>query len=62
VELVQLHRFLLADIYFLCIVYTYHRMPESQGRSFAELDLLLERGVSARKFATTKADVFGFGP
>lgn len=33
-------------------------MPEPQGRSFAELDLLFERGVSARKFASTNVDVF----
>jgi MFS transporter, SP family, general alpha glucoside:H+ symporter len=33
-------------------------VPEPQGRSFAELDLLFERGVSARKFATTNVDVF----
>jgi SP family general alpha glucoside:H+ symporter-like MFS transporter len=59
VELVQLDRFLLADICVLCIVYTYYRVPEPQGRSFAELDLLLKRSVGARKFATTKADVFG---
>jgi len=42
----------------LCIVYTYFRVPEPQGRSFAELDLLFERGVSARKFASTNVDVF----
>lgn len=45
-------------ICFLCIIYTYFRLPEPNGRSFAELDLLFERGVSARKFATTKVDVF----
>ena len=28
------------------------------GRSFAELDVLFEKGVSARKFATTEVDVF----
>lgn len=33
-------------------------MPEPQGRSFAELDLLFERGVSARKFSSTNVDVF----
>lgn len=43
---------------FLCIVYTYFRVPEPSGRSFAELDVLFERGVSARKFATTDVDVF----
>ncbi|SMQ50160.1 unnamed protein product [Zymoseptoria tritici ST99CH_3D7] len=42
----------------LCIAYTYWRIPEPRGRTFAELDLLFERGVSARKFATTEVDVF----
>ncbi len=45
-------------ICFLCIIYTYFRVPEPQGRSFAELDLLFEKGVSARKFASTHVDVF----
>ena len=50
--------FFWAGICFLCIIYTYFRIPEPQGRSFAELDLLFERGVSARKFSSTKVDVF----
>ncbi|KAK6581580.1 hypothetical protein PZA11_006271 [Diplocarpon coronariae] len=29
---------------FGCVVYTYFRLPEPMGRSFAELDLLFERG------------------
>lgn len=33
-------------------------MPEPSGRSFAELDLLFQKGVSAREFATTQVDVF----
>ena len=47
-----------AGICFLCIIYTYFRVPEPQGRSFAELDLLFERGVSARNFSSTNVDVF----
>ncbi|KAK4703273.1 MFS transporter, SP family, general alpha glucoside:H+ symporter, partial [Phenoliferia sp. Uapishka_3] len=43
---------------FLCIIYTYFRIPEPAGRSFAELDLLFEKKVSARNFAKTKVDVF----
>ncbi|KAJ6013732.1 hypothetical protein N7540_008323 [Penicillium herquei] len=43
---------------FLCIIYAYFRIPEPSGRSFAELDVLFERKVSARKFATTKVEVF----
>ena len=44
---------------FLCIIYTYFRVPEPRGRSFAELDMLFEKRVSARKFAKTHVDVFG---
>jgi hypothetical protein len=33
-------------------------VPEPRGRSFAELDLLFAQGVSARKFASTRVDVF----
>ncbi|KAG0645618.1 Maltose transport 3 [Hyphodiscus hymeniophilus] len=51
--------FFWGGICFCCIIYTYFRVPEPQGRSFAELDLLFERGISARKFATTDVDVFG---
>ncbi|KAL2215171.1 putative transporter [Thermoascus aurantiacus ATCC 26904] len=51
--------FFWGGICFLCVVYTYFRVPEPKGRSFAELDMLFERGVSARKFASTKVDVFG---
>ncbi|KAH0832738.1 hypothetical protein AYO21_00357 [Fonsecaea monophora] len=50
--------FFWAGICFCCIIYTYFRVPEPAGRSFAELDLLFERGVSARKFASTHIDVF----
>lgn len=42
----------------MCIIYTYFRLPEPMGRTFAELDMLFERRVSARKFATTDVDVF----
>ena len=38
--------------------YGYHSKKDYIVRTFAELDLLFERGVSARKFATTKVDVF----
>jgi MFS transporter, SP family, general alpha glucoside:H+ symporter len=42
----------------LCIIYTYFRIPEPKGRTFAELDLLFERKVSARQFHKTHVDVF----
>lgn len=50
--------FFWAGICFCCVIYTYFRLPEPSGRSFAELDLLFEKGVSARKFATTEVNVF----
>ncbi|RDW85675.1 putative alpha-glucoside transport protein-2 [Coleophoma crateriformis] len=50
--------FFWGAICFCCVIYTYFRVPEPAGRSFAELDLLFERGVSARKFSSTEVDVF----
>ena len=47
-----------AAICFFCIIYTYFRVPEPAGRTFAEMDLLFEQGVSARKFAQTEVNVF----
>ncbi|KAL4917293.1 general substrate transporter [Aspergillus aurantiobrunneus] len=45
-------------ICFLCIIYAFFRVPEPRGRTFAELDVLFERRVSARKFESTQVDVF----
>lgn len=39
-------------------MYTYFRVPEPAGRTFAELDILFERRISARKFTKTKVDAF----
>lgn len=50
--------FFWAGICFCCIIYTYFRVPEPSGRSFAELDLLFEHKVPARKFKSTQVDVF----
>lgn len=50
--------FFWGGVCFCCIVYTYFRVPEPAGRSFAEMDVLFERRVSARKFASTSVDVF----
>lgn len=52
----------------LCAVWVWFRLPETKGRSFRELgkcqldcniltaDILFERGVPARKFASTYID------
>jgi SP family general alpha glucoside:H+ symporter-like MFS transporter len=50
--------FFWAGAALLCIVYSYFRIPEPAGRSFAELDILFERRVSARKFKGTQVDAF----
>lgn len=50
--------FFWGGICFLCIVYTYFRVPEPSGRSFAELDVMFEKRISARKFAKAEINVF----
>lgn len=39
------------------LTWAYFRLPETKGRTFAEIDILFKNGVSARKFATTKVDL-----
>lgn len=43
---------------FISAVWVFFRLPEPKGRTYAELDVLFEKKVSARKFASTKVDVF----
>jgi len=50
--------FFWAGTCFCVLVYHYFRLPEPSGRSFAEIDLLFERGVSARKFKSTDINAF----
>jgi SP family general alpha glucoside:H+ symporter-like MFS transporter len=50
--------FFWAVICFFCIIYTFFRLPEPRGRTFAELDVLFEKGIPARKFSTTDVDVY----
>ncbi|WQF88173.1 Putative major facilitator, sugar transporter, major facilitator superfamily [Colletotrichum destructivum] len=45
----------------LSSVWVYFRVPEPKGRTYAELDLLFEHKVSARKFAGTKIDPYSQG-
>lgn len=51
--------FFWAGLCFLGLIYAYFRIPEPSGRTFAELDLLFERKISARKFASTEINPFG---
>ncbi|KAF2790919.1 maltose permease MAL61 [Melanomma pulvis-pyrius CBS 109.77] len=45
--------FFWAGTCFLCLVWTYFRLPEPKGRTYGELDILFEQRVSARKFKGT---------
>jgi len=40
------------------LVWTYFRLPEPKGLTYAELDILFENKVSARKFQTVKVDPY----
>ncbi|KJK82539.1 hypothetical protein H634G_02145 [Metarhizium anisopliae BRIP 53293] len=41
-----------------CAIWTYWRLPEPKGRTYAELDVLFENGISAREFSSTSIDSF----
>ncbi|GES56834.1 MFS alpha-glucoside transporter [Aspergillus terreus] len=41
-----------------CLVWAFFRVPEPKGRTYEELDVLFERGVSARKFHKTHVDPY----
>ncbi|KAK5295614.1 hypothetical protein LTR99_009203 [Exophiala xenobiotica] len=42
----------------LSAIWVFFRLPEPKGRTYAELDLLFEKGVPARQFASTKIDPY----
>jgi hypothetical protein len=43
----------------LCMfVWSYFRLPEAKGRTYEELDLLFQKKVPARKFASTFVDPY----
>lgn len=42
----------------ISIVWTYFRLPEPKGKTYAELDILFENRVSARKFKNASVDPF----
>lgn len=46
----------------LSVVWVFFRLPEPRGRTYAELDVLFERRVPARKFAATRIDLFAGPP
>lgn len=40
------------------LTWTYLRLPEPKGRTYAELDVLFAHKISARKFPETRVDQF----
>lgn len=47
-----------AGLYFICLVWSYFRLPEPKGRTYAELDILFEQKVSGQKFSSTRLNIF----
>lgn len=50
--------FFWAGVNALLLLWCFFRLPEPKGRTYAELDVLFENRVSARKFHKTKVDQF----
>jgi SP family general alpha glucoside:H+ symporter-like MFS transporter len=50
--------FFWGGLCFLCVVWTYFRLPEPRDRTFGELDVLFENKVSARDFSKSIVDPF----
>ncbi|KAJ4129743.1 hypothetical protein NW754_004027 [Fusarium falciforme] len=53
--------FFWAGLCFLCVAWAYFRLPEPKDRTYGELDVLFQQGVSARKFKETSVDPFEHG-
>ncbi|KAI1421726.1 general alpha-glucoside permease [Xylaria sp. FL1777] len=53
--------FFWAGINIIFTAYIFFRLPETQGRTYAELDILFENKVPARKFASTKIETLVAG-
>ncbi|KAF5863974.1 hypothetical protein ETB97_008909 [Aspergillus alliaceus] len=50
--------FFWAGINFIFLTWSFFRLPETKGRTYAELDILFEKGVSAQQFASTPVNLF----
>lgn len=50
--------FIWAGSCFLILTWSYFRLPETRGRSLAELDILFEKKTRSRDFAVTVVDPF----
>lgn len=50
--------FFWAGMCFMLLTWCYFRLPEPKDRTYGELDVLFEHGVSARHFKSTKVAQF----
>jgi SP family general alpha glucoside:H+ symporter-like MFS transporter len=50
--------FFWAGTGFCCLVWAYFRLPEPKGRTYAEMDVLFEQKIPARKFKDAVVDPF----
>lgn len=48
--------YFFAGTCFICFIWTFFRLPEPKDRTYAELDILFEKRINARKFASTVID------
>ncbi|KKY24295.1 putative mfs alpha-glucoside transporter [Phaeomoniella chlamydospora] len=53
--------FLFAGLSIIVLVWAFFYLPESKGRTFEELDILFERKIPARRFASTDLTDFDRG-
>ncbi|ORY28196.1 putative MFS maltose permease [Naematelia encephala] len=53
--------FFWAGSCFLCLIWTYFRLPETRNRLATELDVMFEARIPARQFASTKVDAVSNG-
>jgi SP family general alpha glucoside:H+ symporter-like MFS transporter len=53
--------FFFGGISIIGATWVYFELPETKGRTFAELDALFQQGVPSRKFSSTEVDVFDAG-
>lgn len=53
--------FFWAGFALVSAIWVYFELPETKGKTFADLDILFENKVNARKFKTTEIETFNVG-